>query len=81
MVKEDSGSGGAADVTDKTLVALAEALVVETQRIHKGMKAGGRGAGGWVARWQAELDLKVLITGEAEENQSYLNCTRGNRKA
>lgn len=55
--------------------------MVETQRIHKGMKAGGRGAGGWVVRWEAELDSKVVITGEAEENQSFLNCTRGNGKA
>ena len=49
--------------------------MVETQRIDKGTKAGGRGAGGWVTRWQAELDSKVVITGEANENQSYLNCT------
>ena len=41
--------------------------VNETQRIYGGMKAGGRGAGGWVAGWQVELDSKLVITGEVED--------------
>lgn len=32
--------------------ALVKALVRETRRIHCGVKAGGRGAGGWVVKEQ-----------------------------
>lgn len=45
--------------------------MVETKRIHRGMNAGGRGAGGSVAGSKVELDSKVMIPGEAKEKQSY----------
>lgn len=48
--------------------ALVKALVRETWRIHSGVKAGGRGAGGWVVKEQ-EL-VASRLTGKVEEKQS-----------
>lgn len=48
--------------------------MVETKRSHRGMNAGGRGAGGSVAGSKVELDSKVMILGEAKRNKVIRNA-------